>query len=348
MHPVLRTVLQRLGLGLLTLVAVSAIIFSTLEFLPGGFAEAILGQQSTPETIAAFNRQLGLDRPAMTRYVEWLFGALRGDFGKSFAGAGGWREDNVRFVSDIIGPRLYNTFFLAGITALVAVPLALVLGLLCALYRNSWFDRVANASTLTTIASPEFFVAYVLMFVAVGNKNGFKEVLPTGWGARVKPFVDWIPDFATLATVSSSTAFGDHVWKIILPATTLTLVIIAHMMRMTRASIINLLSSPYIEMARLKGLKPWDVITKHALPNAWAPIATVIAFNLAYLVVGVVVVEVVFTYPGIGQLMVDSVSSRDMPVAQACALIFAATYILLNLLADIVAIITNPRLLHPK
>jgi peptide/nickel transport system permease protein len=348
MHPVLRTVLQRLGLGLLTLVAVSAIIFSTLEFLPGGFAEAILGQGATPETVAAFNKQLGLDRPAFTRYFEWLFGALQGDFGKSFAGAGGWREDNVRYVSDIIGPRLYNTFFLAGITALVAVPLALVLGLLCALYRNSWFDRVANASTLTTIASPEFFVAYVLMFVAVGNKNGFKEVLPTGWGAHVKPFVDWIPDFATLATVSSNTAFGDHVWKIILPATTLTLVIIAHMMRMTRASIINLLSSPYIEMARLKGLKPWDVITKHALPNAWAPIATVIAFNLAYLVVGVVVVEVVFTYPGIGQLMVDSVSSRDMPVAQACALIFAATYILLNLLADIVAIITNPRLLHPK
>jgi peptide/nickel transport system permease protein len=326
MHPVLKTVLQRLGLGLITLLAVSVIIFSSLELLPGGFAEAILGQGATPEAVAAFNKSLGLDRPALARYFEWLFGAMQGDFGKSFAGAGGWRAENVRFVSDIIGPRLYNTFFLAGITAIVAVPLALILGLLCALYRNSWFDRVLNSVTLTTIASPEFFVAYILVFfLAVKFK--------------------WFPP---LSTVSDTTPFLQHAYKAALPALTLTLVIIAHMMRMTRASIIALLSSPYIEMARLKGIPPWDVIKKHALPNAWAPIATVIAFNLAYLVVGVVVVEVVFTYPGIGQLMVDSVSSRDMPVAQACALIFAATYIILNLIADIVAIVTNPRLLHPK
>jgi peptide/nickel transport system permease protein len=325
-HPVLRTVLQRLGLGLITLLAVSAIIFSTLELLPGGFAEAILGQGATPETVAAFKRSLGLDRPPTTRFVEWLWGALHFDFGKSFAGAGGWRAENVRFVSDIIGPRLYNTFFLAGITALIAVPLALLLGLLCALYRGSWLDRGLNAFTLTTIASPEFFVAYILLFF---------------FAVKFR----WFPP---LSTVSDNTPFATHLYKATLPALTLTLVIVAHMMRMTRASIISLLSQPYIEMARLKGLKPWDVIRKHALPNAWAPIATVIAFNLAYLVVGVVVVEVVFTYPGIGQLMVDSVSSRDMPVAQACALIFAATYIILNLIADVIAIITNPRLLHPK
>jgi peptide/nickel transport system permease protein len=326
MHPVLKTVLQRLGLGFLTLLAVSVIIFSSLELLPGGFAEAILGQGATPETVAAFNRSLGLDRPPVTRYFEWAFGALQGDFGRSFAGAGGWRAENVRFVTDIIGPRLYNTFFLAAVTAVVAVPLALLLGLLCALYRNSWFDRVLNATTLTTIASPEFFVAYILVFFLAVKFR-------------------WFPP---LSTVSDGTPFLTHLYKAFLPALTLTLVIIAHMMRMTRASIINLLSSPYIEMARLKGVKPWDIIKKHALPNAWAPIATVIAFNLAYLVVGVVVVEVVFTYPGIGQLMVDSVSSRDMPVAQACAIIFAATYIILNLIADVVAIITNPRLLHPK
>jgi peptide/nickel transport system permease protein len=211
-------------------------------------------------------------------------------------------------------------------TAVVAVPLALALGLLAALYRNSLFDRFVNAVTLTTIASPEFFVAYLLMFfLAVKNR--------------------W---FYSLSTVDVNTPFWEHVWRGALPALTLTLVIVAHMMRMTRASIISLLSSPYIEMARLKGLSPAQVILRHALPNAWAPIATVIAFNLAYLVVGVVVVEVVFVYPGIGQLMVDSVSTRDMPVVQACSLIFAATYILLNLLADIVAIVTNPRLLHPK
>ena len=128
----------------------------------------------------------------------------------------------------------------------------------------------------------------------------------------------------------------------------MVLVVVAHMMRMTRASIINLLASPYIEMARLNGAPAWKVIVHHALPNAWAPIVNVIAFNLAYLVVGVVVVEVVFVYPGIGQLMVDSVTSRDIPVVQACALIFAATYILLNLFADVVSIVTNPRLLHPR
>ncbi|MCA0433744.1 MAG: ABC transporter permease [Proteobacteria bacterium] len=326
MHPVLRTVLQRLGLGVLTLLAVSVIIFSSLELLPGGFAEAILGQSATPETVAAFNKSLGLDRPATTRYVEWVTGVFTGDLGKSFAGAGGWRSDNVRTVTSIIGPRLYNTFFLAALTAIIAVPIALALGLLTALYRNSWFDRVCNALTLTTIASPEFFVAYILMFF----------------------FAVKLKIFYPLSTVNADTPFLEHVSRAMLPAITLTLVIIAHMMRMTRASIIALLSSPYIEMAKLKGLTGRQVILNHALPNAWAPIATVIAFNLAYLVVGVVVVEVVFVYPGIGQLMVDSVSSRDMPVAQACALIFAATYILLNLLADIVAIVTNPRLLHPK
>jgi peptide/nickel transport system permease protein len=327
MHPVLKTVLQRLGLGLLTLLAVSVIIFSTLEMLHGGFAEAMLGQSATPETVAAFNKELGLDRPAVTRYVEWVAGAAVGDFGRSFAGAGGgWGNAKVRYVSDVIGVRVYNTFFLAVMTAMIAIPIALTLGLLCALYRNSWFDRIANATTLTTIASPEFFVAYILVFF---------------FAVKLR----WFPP---LSTVSPTTPFFEHVYKAMLPALTLTLVIVAHMMRMTRASIIALLSSPYIEMAKLKGLSPRQVILRHALPNAWAPIATVIAFNLAYLVVGVVVVEVVFTYPGIGQLMVDSVSKRDMPVAQACALIFAATYILLNLTADIVAIVTNPRLLHPK
>ncbi len=326
MHPVVKTVLQRLGLGFLTLLAVSVIIFSSLELMPGGFAQSILGQGATPETVEAFNRSLGLDRPPVTRYFEWVLGAVQGDFGKSFAGAGGWREENIRYVSNIIGPRLYNTFFLAAMTAIIAVPLALILGLLAALYRNSWFDRIVNAVTLTTIASPEFFVAYILVFF---------------FAVKLR----W---FAPLSTISDTTPFLQHMYKGALPALTLTLVIIAHMMRMTRASIISLLSSPYIEMAKLKGLTGRQVILRHALPNAWAPIATVIAFNLAYLVVGVVVVEVVFTYPGIGQLMVDSVSSRDMPVAQACALIFAATYILLNLSADIIAIVTNPRLLHPK
>jgi len=323
MHPVLRTTLQRLGLGLITLLVVSVIIFASLEMLPGGFAQAILGQSATPETVAAFNHEIGLDRPAYVRYFEWIGGVLHGDFGNSYAGAGGSIK---RSVSGIIAPRLYNTFFLAIMAAVIAVPLALTLGVMAALYRNSWFDRIVNSVTLTTIALPEFFVAYVLMFFFA---------IKFRW-------------FYSLSTVSESTGFFEHISRGLLPALTLTLVIVAHMMRMTRAAIINLLASPYIEMAQLKGAPMREVILKHALPNAWAPIATVIAFNLAYLVVGVVVVEVVFVYPGIGQMMVDAVSSRDMPVVQACALIFAATYILLNLTADIISIVTNPRLLHPR
>ena len=323
MHPVLRTVLQRLGLGLLTLFFVSGLIFSSLMMLPGGYAEAILGQGATPETVAAFNREIGVDRPATVRYVEWIGNALQGDFGYSYAGLGGSIK---RSVTALIAPRLYNTFFLAIMTAVIAVPLALFLGVIAALYRNSLYDRAVNAVTLTTIAAPDFFIAYILMFIFAVKLRWF---FPT-------------------STVSESTGFIEHVYRAALPSITLTLIIIAHMMRMTRAAIINLLASPYIEMAQLKGISKRDVIVKHALPNAWAPIAVVIAFNLAYLVVGVVVAEVVFVYPGIGQLMVDAVSSRDMPVVQACALIFAATYILLNLSADVVAIITNPRLLHPK
>jgi len=323
MHPIVRTVLQRLGLGLLTLFVVSIVIFSTLEFLPGGFAEAILGQAATPETVAAFNHEIGLDRPAWVRYVEWIGGVLTGDFGYSYAGLGGSIK---RSVTAMIAPRLYNTFFLAAMAAAIAVPLSLLLGVMAALYRNSLFDRIVNSVTLITIALPEFFVAYVLMFVFA---------IKLRW-------------FHSLSTVSDTTPFLEHAQRAVLPAATLTLVIVAYMMRMTRAAIIALLASPYIEMAQLKGVRGRDVVVRHALPNAWAPIVTVIAFNLAYLVVGVVVVEVVFVYPGIGQLMVDSVSSRDMPVVQACALIFAATYILLNLSADIISIVTNPRLLHPK
>jgi peptide/nickel transport system permease protein len=323
MHPILRTVLERLALGLLTLFVVSIIIFSSLQFLPGDFATAVLGQSATPETVAAFRNELGLNEPAVTRYIQWVAGVLQGDFGTSFSGRSAGRE---REVMELIAPRMWNTLFLASMTAIIAVPLALALGITAALYRNSLYDRVINATTLTTISFPEFFVAYILILL-------FSQIF---FG------------FPSLANVTAETPFWERVEKCILPAMTLTLVIVAHMMRMTRAAIINLLASPYIEMARLKGVSAAKVILKHALPNAWAPIVNVIAFNLAYLVVGVVVVEVVFTYPGAGQLMVDAVSTRDIPVVQACALIFAATYILLNLFADIVSIVTNPRLLHPR
>jgi peptide/nickel transport system permease protein len=325
-NPVLKTVLQRLGLGLATLFIVSIVIFSSITMLPGDFATAILGQSATPETVAAFRRQVGLDQPPVLRYLFWIGGVLQGNFGESFSSAGGLAGGHARTVVSLIAPRLRNTLFLAGLTASIAVPLSLILGMLAALYRNSIFDRAVNLVTLTSISVPEFFVAYILMlFLAIR-----------------------FPLFYSLANISPDTPFLERVGRSALPVFTLVLVIVAHMMRMTRAAIINLLASPYIETARLKGVSPSRIIYHHALPNALAPIATVVALNLAYLIVGVVVVEVVFVYPGIGQLMVDAVSARDIPVVQACALVFAATYILLNLLADIVAIVTNPRLLHPR
>ena len=326
MHPVVRTVLQRLGLGLATLVVVSLIIFSSIEFLPGDFGEAVLGQAALPETVQAFRDELGLDLPMHERYLSWLGGVLTGDMGNSFSGRGATGGDASRAVIDLIAPRLANTLFLASMAAIIAVPLSLFLGITAALYRNSIYDRMVNALTLTTISFPEFFVAYLLILIL----SSFTHIFPS------------------LANISSDATFWDRVYLSALPALTLTLVIVAHMMRMTRAAIINLMASPYIEMASLKGVPKLAVILQHALPNAWAPIVNVIAFNLAYLVVGVVVVEVVFVYPGVGQLMIDAVTTRDVPVVQGCAMIFAATYILLNLFADIISIVSNPRLLHPR
>ena len=332
MGSVARIVVQRLLLGLLTLLVVSIVIFAAVNLLPGDFAQAILGQGATPEAIEAIRKDLGLDQPPVLRYFQWLGAALQGDLGSSFAQAnfasfvGSDAGSGGVSVADQIAPRFQNTMFLAGVTAAIAVPVSIFLGILAALYRNSVFDRATNIFTLSSISSPEFFLAYILiLFLAVLN-----PILPS------------------LSNIYDGMDLSERLLKTLLPALTLTLVVTAHMMRMTRAAIINLLASPYIEMARLKGLSPMRVIVKHALPNALAPIINVIALNLAYLITGVVVVEVVFVYPGIGQLFVDSVKIRDIPVVQACCLIFAAAYILLNLLADILSILSNPRLRHPK
>ena len=332
MASILLIIAQRLALGLVTLFVVSIVIFTAVNLLPGDFAQLILGQGATPEAVESIRRDLGLDQGPVVRYFQWLAGAVQGDLGNSFAQAnfasfaGSDTGSGLSSVAGQIAPRFENTMFLAGVTAMIAVPVAITLGVLAALFRNSVFDRATNILTLTSISSPEFFLAYILiLYLAVQN-----QILPS------------------LSLVNDDMTFLERVRMTLLPALTLTLVVTAHMMRMTRAAIINLLASPYIEMARLKGLSPMRVIVKHALPNALAPIINVIALNLAYLITGVVVVEVVFGYTGIGQLFVDSVKIRDIPVVQACCLIFAAAYILLNLTADIMSILSNPRLRHPK
>ena len=315
---VVNIILKRLGLGLITLLVISVLIFSAVELLPGDLAQAVLGQGATEENLATMRQQLGLDRSAPVRYFDWLGGALVGDFGNSLI--------TKAPVMDSIGPRFGNTMFLAAYAAVIAVPIAIFLGVLVALFRNTIFDRVANVVTLTSISSPEFFLGYILiLYFAV--KTGY---------------------FPAIAKLSDGMTLFEKLERTFLPALTMVLVVVAHMMRMTRAAIINLLASPYIEMARLKGAPGWKVIVKHALPNSWAPIINVVALNLAYLITGVVLVEVVFVYPGIGQLLVDSVTKQDFPLVQACCLIFAATFILLNLAADVGAILTNPRLRHPK
>ena len=311
-------VAQRLALGLLTLFVVSLIIFLGVELLPGDLTQAILGQAATEETVAAFRRELKLDLPPHERYVAWLGGILQGDLGHSLA--------NKRAITELMGVRLWNTLFLAFISAAVSVPLALGLGILAALYRNTLYDRTVNIVTLSSISFPEFFVAYILILVLA---------VQLGW-------------FPSISNIGEELGFRERIYRSVLPALTLTLVVVAHMMRMTRAAIINLMASPYIEMANLKGLPRARIIVRHALPNALAPIINVVVINLAYLVVGVVIVEVVFVYPGLGQLLIDAVRTRDIPVVQATGLFFAAAYILLNLTADVLSILTNPRLLHPR
>ncbi len=318
MHPIVALIARRLALGVLSLWAVSLLIFAGTEILPGDVAEAMLGQSATPEAVAAIRRELGLDRPAWERYLDWLAGMLRGDLGTSYA--------NRMPVVALVGDRLANTLFLASVAAAVAVPLAILLGIVAVRWRETPVDRLLSAMTLSAISMPEFFVGYALIFLFA---------------------VTW-PLASPIAAVHPGMALPDRLAAVALPVVTLAFVTIAHMMRMTRAAILNVMESPYIETAELKGLARTRIVLRHALPNALSPIINVVVINLAYLVVGVVVVEVVFVYPGLGQLMVDAVAKRDVPLVQACGMIFAATYVLLNLTADVLAILTNPRLRHPR
>ncbi len=318
MHPIIKLIAQRLALSLMLLFAASILIFAGTMILPGDVAQSILGQAATPENLANLREELGLNDPALTRYFNWLFGAIQGDLGTALT--------NGRDIAESLSQRLANTLFLAFWAAIISVPLAILLGLLAVRYKDRWPDKLISAVTLASISIPEFLIGYLLMyFIAV--KTGL---------------------FPSVAMINDSMSLLQKLQSIALPVMVLTLVVLAHMMRMTRAAILNVMQSAYIETAELKGLSGFQVIYRHAFPNAIAPIVNVVMLNLAYLVVGVVVIEVVFVYPGMGQYLVDHVAKRDVPVVQACGLIFAAVYIGLNMIADIVSILANPRLRHPK
>lgn len=313
-----RLILSRIASGLVTLFIVSVLVFAGTEILPGDIAEAVLGQQATPESVAAIRNELGLDRSAFYRYFDWLWNFAHGDLGRSLLSG--------REVSELIGRKLGNSLFLAAVAAVIAIPLSVGLGLLAALYEGRPLDKGITATTLVFVSLPDFLLGYLLLlFLSV----------KLGW-------------FPALSRMSSSMSFLEQLRAVALPCLTLALVVSAHTMRLTRAAVLSVMNQAYIEMAELKGATRRRIVLLHALPNALSPVLNIVMLTLAYLIVGVVVVEAVFNYSGLGRTMIDAVSKRDMPLVQACGLIFATVYVALNLTADILSILTNPRRRRPK
>ncbi|HEY1149068.1 MAG TPA: ABC transporter permease [Pseudoduganella sp.] len=312
-----KLLLNRVAMAVLTLFIVSIVVFAITNLLPGDAAEESLGQAATPETVAALRAQFGLDQPAPVRYVRWLAHIVRGDAGTSLVSG--------QAIGEMIGKRLPNSLVLAGATAVVSVPLALTLGILSAMFRGSKFDRGMNMLAVSLVSVPEFLIATLAVLL---------------FAVKLR----WLSALSHTADIQT---LGQFLRAYAMPVFTLCCVIVAQMARMTRAAVIDQLRSPYVEMARLKGAKPVRIVLTHALPNAVGPIANAVALSLSYLLGGVLIVESIFNYPGIANLMIDAVTTRDIPLVQACSLIFCGAYLLLVMLADIAAIASNPRLRNP-
>ncbi len=304
---------RRIGAGILTLLIVSAVVFFITSLLPGDAAQMILGQNASPETVAALRQQLGLDQPLLMRYFHWLTGMVQGDFGTSFA--------SHLPVSQLVAQRIPATFELAGITTLICVPLALIIGIIAAMNRGSRLDRALVIGTMATVAVPEFLVATVAVLIFAVKLHWVSAM---SFGSPDSDLLSYLKAYA-------------------LPVLTLCCVLVAQMARMTRAAIINQLDSPYLEMALLKGVSPLRAVLRHALPNAVGPIANAISLSLSYLFGGVIIIETIFSYPGLASQLVDAVSNRDLPVVQLCVMLFAACYLVLLLAADILTIAFNPK-----
>ena len=304
---------RRTGAGILTLLIVSAVVFFITSLLPGDAAQMILGQNATPETVAALRQQLGLEQPLLVRYFSWLGGMLQGDFGISFA--------SRLPVAQLMAQRIPATFELAAITTLICVPLALVIGIAAAMKRGSLIDRLLVVSTMAMVAVPEFLVATVAVLIFAVKLHWVSAM---SFGSPDMDLLNYLKSYA-------------------LPVLTLCCVLVAQMARMTRAAIINQLDSPYLEMARLKGVSSLRAVLRHALPNAVGPIANSVSLSLSYLFGGVIIIETIFSYPGLASALVDAVSNRDLPVVQFCVMLFAACYLLLLLAADILTIAFNPK-----
>jgi peptide/nickel transport system permease protein len=306
--------MSRLLIAVITLVIVSFAVFFATALLPGDTATILLGQSATPEAIEGLRNSMHLNDPALVRFLKWIAGLFSGDFGTSYA--------NNRPVANLIGGRFVNTIKLAGLTAAVSVPLALSLGITAAMWRGTLYDRVVTVATIGIISVPEFMIATlaVLLFAV---------------------YLKWLP---ALSFTSEIKSFHDALRAYAMPVVTLTFAVSAQMIRMSRAAVVETLNTPYVEMALLKGASRPRLVLRHALPNALGPIANAVALSLSYLLGGVIIVETIFNYPGIAKLMVDAVSTRDLPLIQTCAMIFCLGYLLLTTMADIIAILSNPRL----
>lgn len=316
MPPLLKLILMRLGLGALTLFLVSIVIFAATQALPGDTARAILGKEAANVArYEALREQLGLDKPVTQQYLGWLRGVVTGDLGDSLV------QDEP--VTQLLSRRVANTFVLVMIAALLSIPLSLLLGSLTALLRDSKFDVSVSIGSLSLAALPEFVIGIALILL---------------FATQV---FNWLP---AVSRVDPDLPIYQQLELFILPAITLTLAVAPYITRILRASTIEVLESEYVMMARLKGLPERLVLNRHALPNALAPALQVTALNLAWLAGGVVVVEYLFGFPGIGSALVDAVANRDMPMVQAICLIIAGVYVLANLTADILTILVSPRL----
>ncbi len=313
-----RMVIQRILIGLVTLWVVSVLVFVMTSLLPGDVAQIVLGQSATPESLAAYRAERGLNQPLIFQYFGWLGNMLTGDLGISKAGGA--------TISSLISGRLYNTMVMAGIVAVISVPLSVGLGLMAAMYPGTWIDKSLTFGTLALISVPEFFIATFMVLIFAVN-------------------LGWLP---SIARVSAEQTMGEWWFSMAMPIIVLVIVVAAQMIRMTRAGILNVMNSPYIEMAILKGVRRKRIILRHAFFNTIGPIVNVIALNLAYLVSGVVIIETIFACPGLAKLMIDGVQTRDLPLVQACAMIFCGTYVILIILADVASILANPRLRNPK
>ncbi len=309
-----KLIVRRLLLGLATVGLVSLIIFGAVEALPGDACTAILQQDAQGQRLANCRAELGLDRPAWARYAQWVGGLLRGDLGVSTHGA--------QPIAGIVGARLQNSLLLGGCALALGLPLAFGLGIAAALQRDRWLDVTVSSGAIAAMTIPEFVSATVLILVF------------SAW-------LGWLPG---IVTVSADAPWTDFFPEILLPAVVLAMVMTAHILRTVRSSMIEVLDGEFVRMATLKGVPHAPRVLRHVLPNALLPAINVVALTIAWLLGGVVVIETVFNYPGLGRLTVTAISERDLAVVQTVALIVSALYVAINLAADLLTLLANPRL----